>query len=181
MQFNPSKKERYAAALRKIIAKRLLAQKEISKNLKLLKIILVFSALCREQTKEKFKLFECCQKLLTETRINFSLKGEKSYEIDYYLLKLLILELVSAPHKEQIVFRGEFLKNRIIFTVKNAELTQIAKALIKKLNGVLIKTRGESNFAVMLSAPCVLKTQNLIEDTEDFKNPFSSINIMIFQ
>ncbi len=190
MQFNPANKERYAAVLRNIIANRLINEKDILKNLKLLKIISVFSALNREKIMENVNLPKNIQNLLNKAYLkykeqgkflNFAFQGNQNYQIDYNLLKLLILELVSSPIKDECFFKGIFLENRIIFVVKKAEQTQIAKALIKKLNGIVLKERTESNFAVMLSAPCILKTEDSIEDTEDFKNPFSTVNIMLFR
>lgn len=190
MQFNPVKKERYAATLRKIIAKRLINNKCTPKNLKLLKIISVFSALSRDELRENVNLQKNIQNLLNKAYLkykeqgkflNFTIQGNQNYQIDYNLLKLLILELISSPIKDECFFKGLFLENRIIFVVKKAEQTQIAKALIKKLNGIALKERTESNFAVMLSAPCVLKTEDLIVDTEDLKNLFSSVNIMLFR
>ena len=188
VQFTPNKNQRYAANLRKIIAKRLINEKDTQKNLKLLKIISVFSALCREERKEKVKLLNALENLLTqvslkykrkEKDLDFVLGGNENYEIDYSILKLLVLEMLSSPTKDEIFFEGQFLKNRIIFTVQNANPTQVSECFIRKLKGVLIKTRGESNFSVMLSAPSFSYDKSLSEDNEDFKNSFSTINVML--
>ncbi len=189
MQFTPNIMERYAAALRNLIARRVIKGENTPKNLRLLKIILVFSSIWRSETKGKVNVFKNAQRLLNaaalkldenEIDLIYDLKGEKAYEIDFGLLKLLILELVSTPTKTKVDIKMIFLKDRMIFTVQNAKASKILKSLVKKLKGVLIKTRGESNFAVRLSSPCVYDYEISTEDTEDFEDSFSTVNIMLY-
>ena len=101
--------------------------------------------------------------------------------MDYDILKLLVLELLSTPTQNIVYLEIKFLKDRILFIVQNATLTKISNCLAKRLKATMIKIRGESNFAVMLPAPCVLVNENLLEDYEDYENPFSSVNIMLFE
>ena len=187
MQFTPNINERYAAALRNLIVRRLIKGENTKKNLRLLKIILVFSSLCREE-KENVNVFENAQNLLNAAALNFnkneknltySIKGEQGYKINYSILKLLILELASTPTQAKVYIKINLLEDRMIFTVQNAEPTKILKCLVKKLKGTLIKTRGESNFSVMLSSPCVYNYESLIEDTQDYSDSFSAVNIML--
>ena len=189
MQFTPNIKERYAAALRILITHRIIKGEVTPKNKKLLKIITVFSHLVRKETNQNVNLFKNAEKLLQYALQKLKEKGvllkykinrEQNYKVDYNLLKLLILELVTNPTQSIVYLQIKFLNDRMIFVVKNANLSKISKCLAKKLKANLIKIRGESNFAVMLSAPCVLN-ENLIEDYEDYKNPFSTVNIMLFE
>ena len=189
MQFTPNIWERYAATLRNLITRRLIKGENIPKNFRLLKIILVFSALVRCESKESIKLYKNLEKLLNYAAKKISAKGislkysineKQNYIIDYNLLKLLVLELVANPTQNTVKLEIKFLKERMIFTVQNATASKILKRLAKKLNTILIKTRGESNFAIMLPAPCVLTLENSVEDSEDYENLFSSVNIMLF-
>ena len=190
MQFTPNIWEKYAASLRNLIAKRLSKGEHPQKNMRLLKIILVFSALCRRETKEETKVFKSVERLLLYASLKFdesqkiltySVKGEHGLKIDYSILKLIILELVADPTETDVNLKINILKNRIILTVQNAEPSKILKCLVKKLRGVLIKEKAESNFAVMLPALCVLNYDNLTEDNEDYEDTFSSVNIMLFR
>lgn len=190
MQFTPNIKERYAASLRNLIMRRATKGKKTEKNLRLLKIITVFSALIRSSYKENVNLYENIEKLLKTVRfkfyeqeklLSFSLKGQRIYKIDFYLLKLLILELISAPTQKNVELKIFLLEESLIITVKNARATKILKCLVKKLKGILINIRGESNLAVKISAPCVLDFENLAKDNEIYEDLFSSVNIMLFR
>lgn len=190
MQFTPDIKERYAAALRNLIAQRVIKGENLQKNLRLLKIILIFSSLCRSEIKAEVNAFKSIEKLLLYASLKFdesqkiltyNIKGEQGVKIDYSILKLIILELVAAPTETDVNLKVNILKNRIILTVQNAKPSKILKCLVKKIKGVLIKEKAESNLAVMLPALCVLNYDNLTEDNEDYDDPFSSVNIMLFR
>lgn len=190
MQFTPNIKERYAAALRNLITRRVEKKENLQKNLRLLKIILIFSTLCRSETKEEVNVFKGFEKFLLYVSLKFdesqkiltySVKGEQGLKIDYSILKLIILELLATPTETDVNLKVNILKNRIILTVQKAKPSKILKCLVKKLKGVLIKEKAESNLAVMLPAPCVWPLENLVEDNEDFLDPFSSVNIMLFR
>ena len=190
MQFTPNIWEKYAASLRNLISKRLSKGENLQKNMRLLKIILVFSALCRSKIIEKVNLYKNIEELLNaaalkfyeeEKILNFQLSGSNTYETDYNLLKLLILELISTPTQNIVNIKILFLNGRIILTVQNVEATKNLKYLVRKTKGILIKIRGESNLAVKISTPCVLTFENLAEDNEDLSDPFSSVNIMLFR
>ena len=159
VQYTPNIKERYAAALRNLITWRVIKGENLQKNLRLLKIILIFSALCRSKIIEKVNLYKNIEKLLNavtlkfyeeEKILNYKLVGHKTYETDYNLLKLLILELISIPTQTMVNIKILFLKDRTILTVQNVEATKNLKYLVKKTKGILIKIRGESNEAAYI-------------------------------
>ena len=190
MQFTPNIKERYAAGLREIITRRILKGENTPKNKKLLKIILVFSHLCRNEIKENINLLNSIENLLkvvalkyneNQKSLTYDITGRKNYEIDYELLKLLVLESVFNPTQIKVRINVKLLESRIIFTVQNAKPSKILKCLIKKGKGILINEKTGSNFAIMLPVKNVLHYENFKEKSEDYSDPFSALNIMLFQ
>ena len=190
MIYLPSPRERYLAALRLYVQKKVLRGEKNEKSFVQLKKIMLCEAFVSKNEKSPVDIIKYSDSLLGAAviillqrgkRLSVHLSGGGAFLINRRLFTALLLTAADACGKagDIFIFAEE---TRIIIKLRGIKITDLQRKLINALDGYVLKSVRSKN------AITVLPTEETEEKPEEFQNEwewlsdsFSAVNVFLMR